>query len=89
MKAANPKGELYRLDDGDGLYLKIQPNGRKLWRFRYWFAGSEKMLSVGAFPSVSIADARRKRDDARELLESGVDPTTQKHPLRWHRVQAR
>ncbi len=78
VKAANPKDKPYRLADGDGLYLQIQPNGSKLWRFRYRFAGMEKMLSVGAFPIVSIADARRKRDDARKLLEGGIDPTAQK-----------
>jgi radical SAM protein with 4Fe4S-binding SPASM domain len=78
VKAAHTKDKPYRLADGDGLYLQIQPNGSKLWRFRYRFAGMEKMLSVGAFPTVSIADARRKRDDARKLLESGTDPTAQK-----------
>ena len=78
VKAADPKDKPYRLADGDGLYLQIQPNGSKLWRFRYRFAGMEKMLSVGVFPTVTIADARRKRDDARKLLEGGIDPTAQK-----------
>lgn len=77
-KNAAPKERPYRLADGDSLYLQIQPNGSKLWRFRYRYGGMEKMLSVGVFPSVSLAEARQKRDDARKLLSSGVDPVAQK-----------
>jgi len=78
VKAANPKDKSYRLSDGDGLYLQIQPNGSKLWRFRYRHAGIEKMLGIGPYPAVSIADARLKRDEARKLLETGVDPIVQR-----------
>jgi hypothetical protein len=62
-RAAEPREKPYKLADGDGLYLLIRPNGNKFWRFRYRFAGIEKMLAIGPFPSVSISDARRKRDD--------------------------
>ncbi|MDA9414082.1 hypothetical protein XH81_04280 [Bradyrhizobium sp. CCBAU 25360] len=68
--AAKPR----ELPDGNGLHLLIETNGSKLWRFRYQFHRKEKMLSLGAFPDVTIAQARRKRDDARSVLAGGVDP---------------
>lgn len=77
-KNASPKEKPYRLADGDGLYLQVQPNGSKLWRFRYRHSGVEKMIGIGSFPAVSIADARQKRDDARKVLEAGTDPAAQK-----------
>src|SRR5262245_56916375 len=60
-----------KLSDGDGLHLLVQPGGSKLRRFRYRFAGRENMLSLGAFPATSLADARLKRDEARKLLANG------------------
>jgi integrase len=67
-----------RLSDGDGLHLLVQPGGRKLWRFRYQFAGRENMLSFGSFPATSLADARSRRDQARKLIEAGTDPAAKK-----------
>jgi integrase len=67
-----------RLPDGDGLHLLVQPGGRKMWRFRYRFAGRENMLSFGSFPATSLANARAKRDEARKLIEAGTDPATKK-----------
>jgi integrase len=67
-----------RLSDGDGLHLLVQPGGRKLWRFRYRFAGRENMLSFGSFPATSLAQARSRRDEARKLIEAGTDPATKK-----------
>ena len=52
----------------DGLHLLVKPNGAKLWRFRYRFAGKENTLGLGAFPEVSLAEVRGKRDDARKLI---------------------
>jgi integrase len=78
LKAVAAKDKPYKLSDGDGLYLLVQPNGHKFWRFRYRFAGIEKMLALGPFPAVSLADARAKRDEARKRLVEGVDPSVQK-----------
>lgn len=72
--AAKPR----KLTDGDGLHLLIHPNGSKLWRFRYRFGGKENMIALGAFPTVSLADARRRRDEARKLLSDGADPAVQR-----------
>ena len=75
IKAAEPRDKLYRLADGNGLYLEIPPKGAKRWRFRYRYAGREKMLSLGTYPEVSLKAARRKLDDARALLAEGKDPS--------------
>ena len=74
VKAANPKDKSYRLSDGDGLYLQIQPNGSKLWRFRYRHAGIEKMLGIGPYPAVSIADARQGKNSAGQIGYTGPMP---------------
>jgi len=74
IKTAKPKDKLYRLADSNGLCLEVAPTGSKLWRYRYRFNGKAKMLSLGAYPAVPLAAARRKRDDARLLLDEGTDP---------------
>ena len=75
---AKPKTKPYKLSDGDGLYLFVQPNGSKWWRFRYQFDRKEKMLSLGTYPEVSLASARDKRADARQLAAAGIDPSEQR-----------
>lgn len=78
IDAAKPKAKPYKLTDGEGLHLQVETGGSKLWRFRYRFEGREKMLSFGAFPQVTLAQARKKRDDARSLLADGTDPAQQR-----------
>jgi integrase len=78
VQNAKPNEKSYKLSDGSGLSLLVQPNGSKLWRFRYHFAGKENMLALGSFPEVSLASARGKRDDARKLIGEGKDPSQQK-----------
>lgn len=63
-----------RLTDAGGLYLEVLPTGGRLWRWKYRHAGKEKRLALGAYPEVSLAQARLLRDDARRLLSEGVDP---------------
>jgi integrase len=75
---AKPKDKPYKLADGDGLYVLVNPNGSKLWRQKYRFAGKEKTLAFGSFPEVSIVDAREKCRDARKLLAQGFDPSEKK-----------
>ena len=71
---AAPKEKPFKLADGEGLYLLVQPNGSKLWRMKYRFAGKEKCLSFGAYPSVSVACARHERLKAKYTLSLGKDP---------------
>lgn len=61
----------FKLSDGKGLFLLINTNGSKLWRLKYRFVEKEKSLSVGIYPEVSLAQARKKRDEARQLLADG------------------
>lgn len=71
---AKPKGKQYKISDGGGLYLLVTPSGGKLWRLKYRFQGREKKLALGAFPEVSLAAARHKRDEAKKLLAEDIDP---------------
>ena len=66
-----------KMADGGGLYLELHPNGSRYWRLKYRIAGAEKRLAFGVYPEVTLADARRKRDDARRLLANGADPGEQ------------
>lgn len=74
VKSAKPTDKAYKLTDGGGMYLLVKPNGSKYWRLKYRFVGKEKMLSIGVYPDVSLADARQKRDEARKVLAAGGDP---------------
>lgn len=72
------KDKPLKLSDGEGLHLLVKPGGVKLWRFRYRFAGRENTLAFGAFPAVSLAEARAKRDEARRLVADGSDPSVKR-----------
>jgi len=74
IKKLKPREKAYRVFDGAGLYLEVAPAGGKWWRLKYRLAKKEKRLSLGIYPDVSLKAAREKRDDARKLLASGVDP---------------
>jgi integrase len=74
VRKAKPALKPVRLFDGGGLYVEISPAGGKLWRYKYRFAKKEKLLSLGTYPDVGLAEARRKHQDARKLLAAGVDP---------------
>jgi hypothetical protein len=66
------------LADEKGLFLLINPSGSKLWRFKYRFAGKEKKLALGAYPAVSLKDARRRSEEARSRVANGNDPAIEK-----------
>ncbi len=73
---AKPKDKPYKLADERGLFLLVQPNGSRWWRFKYRRPGTraENLLSLGTFPDVSLKKARERRDEARTLLADGIDP---------------
>lgn len=75
---AKPKEKPYKLADGGGLYMFIQPDGRKYWRLRYRYLGKEKVLALGVYPDVSLAEAREARKTAKKTLAAGVDPVEAK-----------
>jgi integrase len=74
VKNAKPAPKEMKLFDGGGLYLLITPSGGKLWQLKYRYDGKEKKLSFGSYPTLSLADARQRREDARKLLANGIDP---------------
>ncbi len=74
-RTAKPKQKPYKLADSAGLYLEVTPHGSKLWRLKYRYAGKEKRLALGAYPEISLAEAREGRDKARKLLAAGQDPS--------------
>jgi len=78
VRTVKPKEKPFKIADGKGLFLVVQPNGSKYWRFRYRFADKEKLLALGTYPDVTLADARRKRDEARKQLADAVDPSMAK-----------
>jgi integrase len=74
INTAKPKDKDYKLADEKGLFLLVKTNGSKYWRFKYRFNGKEKLLALGVYPDVSLADARDRRDNARKQLANGADP---------------
>lgn len=78
VRKAKPGDKPYKLADGGGSFLLVNPNGSKWWRLKYRFEGKEKLLALGTYPSTGLADARDKRDAARKLLQAGIDPSAQR-----------
>lgn len=87
VKNAKPKKTEYKLNDGYGLFLLVTPTGGKLWRFDYRHEDKRKTLSFGAYPALTLADARERRDDAKKLLANGVDPGEMKKSIKQAKVE--
>jgi len=81
-RKAAPGEKDYKLTDERGLFLLVRPNGSKLWRMKYRFAGKEKLLSFGAYPEVSLSEPRERRDAARRALRDGGDPGAERRRAR-------
>lgn len=78
LRNTKPSEKPFKLSDGGGLYLHVLPNGTKVWRMAYRFAGKQKTLSFGKYPTVSLGEARVDRDTAKRLLADGVDPSARR-----------
>ncbi len=78
VDAAKAKDKPYKLADGGGLYLLVNTNGSKYWRLKYRVGGKEKLLAVGVYPVVTLADARAKREEAKRGIANGLDPSDAK-----------
>lgn len=74
IKALLPASKIYKRTDGKGLCIFVTPSGGKLWRLSYHFGGKRKTLCFGAYPEVSLKEARAARDAAKETIRQGTDP---------------
>ena len=84
IKAAKPIAKDYVLVDGDGLQMRVRINGSKLWNFNYYHPVTKKRINMGlgAYPELSLAQARKMTVGARELLATGIDPKEQRDTLK-------
>jgi len=78
IRNLKPRQKAYKVFDGGGLYLEIEPNGSKLWRYKYRYRGKHKTLSLGKYPVVTLSEARKKHLEAKRLLSRGLDPSSEK-----------
>jgi len=86
IRNAKPKDKPYKLGDAGGLFLYVTPAGGKLWRVKFRVNGKEKLLSLGGWPEISLANARKERDKAKEALATGIDPARDKQQAK-HRAK--
>lgn len=82
IRNAKPKDKPYKVGDSQGLYLLVNPRGSKLWRVKYRMGGVERKLALGAYPEITLAEARAARDAARRQLAHAVDPNAAKRQAR-------
>lgn len=79
IRSAKPQEKPYQLQDGNGLYLDVRPSGAKIWRYRFWLTPKKDgRYTIGEYPAISLADARKEREWAREKVKQGRNPTVVK-----------
>ena len=84
LKAAKPRAKPYKEYDSGGLHALIHPNGSKYWRLKYRRPNKkENQRTLGKYPEVTIAEARKRRDEAKAILASGIDPAIESKKLSW------
>ena len=88
VKSLKPKATLYRVADGRGLCIEVTPAGSKLWRYRYRHADKPTMVSFGAWPEVSLAQARERHQEARASLRLGVAPAAERQVKKASAIRA-
>lgn len=84
---AKPQAKPYKLTDSKGLYLEVKPNGVKAWRYRFKLADKESVFAVGEYPAIPLVDARKKREEARDLVKRGINPAHNRQQEKIKRVQ--
>ncbi len=82
VRQSKPKDKPYKLSDGGGMYLLVNPNGSRYWRLKYRYMGKEKVLALGVYPNVSMTDVRDKVLEAKKMLDQGIDPGIQKKQIK-------
>ena len=87
IQSARAREKLYKLYDESGLFLLIVPSGGKWWRIKYRFDRKEKQLSLGAYPKVSLQEVRVLRDNIRQMVKQGIDPSAVRKAEKAERMQ--
>jgi len=82
IKKLKADGKQIKVSDERGLFLLVKPSGAKLWHWKYRYQGKEKLMALGGYPDVSLAQARQKRDEGRKLLAAGTDPMGQRREVK-------
>lgn len=85
VRAAKPREKSYKLADGQGMYLEIMPNGSKYWRLKHRIDGKEKRMALGVYPAVTLLAARKARDEIKDQLRAGLDPSHEKKRVKAQR----
>jgi integrase len=87
IRNTKPGDKPVKLPDGQGLYLDVRPSGSKIWRYRYWITPEKDgIFTIGEYPGVSLADARKEREWAREQVKQGLNPTQVREAERLERM---
>jgi len=87
IRSTKPGDRPLKLFDGGGLYLLVNPTGSRWWRLKYRFGGKERGLSLGVYPTVTLKDARERRDEARRLIAKGLDPSSERQSAKASQVE--
>jgi len=87
VKNTKPAEKQYKLFDGGGLFLLVTPTGGKLWRLKYRFGGIEKLMTLGAYPQITLSDARDKRVEAKKKIDAGIDPNEEKKAAKIKQIE--
>jgi hypothetical protein len=82
VRNSKPTAKTCKLSDGGGMYLLITPDGARYWRLDYRFGGKRRTLALGVYPTVTLASARTRREEARTLLAAGIDPNAAKKAIK-------
>ncbi len=85
IRSSKPRARAYKVSDGKGLFLLVQPNGSRLWRYAYRFDGKQKLLALGSYPETGLAEVREKRREAHKQVGNGIDQNEAKKATRRER----
>lgn len=88
IRNLKPKDKQYKVSDFERLYVLVKPSGSRLWQMKYRYFGKDRLLSLGAYPAVSLAQARKVKNEARALLAKGIDPSEAKQEAKRAKREA-
>lgn len=86
IRNTKPEAKTLKLQDGAGLYVEVRPNGVKTWRCRYWINGKEGIYTIGDYPGITLSDARKEREWAKDQAKLGINPTRAKEAEKLARM---